>query len=95
MNQNLSRSQMSQKIFTFNFTWRGNFGKLANNLLEKKWKFTIEKLIKDGHMLFGICVGMQLLFDSSEEAPGTSGLGILNGSLSNFKQIILNYLFHI
>ena len=36
-------------------------------------------------MLFGICVGMQLLFESSEEAPGASGLGILNGSLTNFK----------
>ncbi len=63
----------------------GNFGKLAKNLLEKKWKFAIEKFIKEGHMLFGICVGMQLLFESSEEAPGISGLGILNGSLTHFR----------
>ena len=63
----------------------GNFGKLAKNLKEKKWKFTIEKLVKNGHMLFGICVGMQLLFEKSEEAPDAEGLGFLSGSLSNFK----------
>ena len=36
-------------------------------------------------MLFGICVGMQLLFENSEEAKGVKGLGLLKGSLSNFQ----------
>ncbi len=63
----------------------GNFGKLAKNLQENNWKFEIEKLVKDGHMLFGICVGMQLLFEKSEEAPNDEGLGLFRGSLTNFK----------
>lgn len=33
---------------------------------------------------FGICVGMQWMFDSSEEAPGTSGLGVFSGCCTHF-----------
>lgn len=65
----------------------GHFGKLANNLIKNNWKIKIDDLIKRGHMLFGICVGMQLLFENSEEAQGIKGLGLLKGSLSNFKSI--------
>jgi glutamine amidotransferase len=32
-----------------------------------------------GRPFFGICVGMQLLYDESEEAPGVAGLGVLSG----------------
>lgn len=34
--------------------------------------------------VLGICLGMQLLFESSEEGGGTSGLGILSGTLKKF-----------
>jgi glutamine amidotransferase len=40
----------------------------------------ILKLIDDGVPLLGICLGMQLLFKSSEEGPG-EGLGILDGTV--------------
>ena len=33
---------------------------------------------------FGICVGMQWMFDSSEEAPGASGLGVFPGQCTHF-----------
>ena len=33
---------------------------------------------------FGICVGMQWMFDSSEEAPGVSGLSVFSGQCSHF-----------
>ena len=33
---------------------------------------------------FGICVGMQWMFDSSEEAPGVRGLGVFPGQCSHF-----------
>jgi len=35
--------------------------------------------IASGKPLFGICVGLQLLFEGSDEAPGVRGLGILRG----------------
>jgi len=63
----------------------GHFGKLANNLKSSNWNIKLGTLANRGHMLFGICIGMQLLFENSEEAPGISGLGLLKGSLLNFK----------
>ncbi len=33
---------------------------------------------------FGICVGMQWMFDSSEEAPGVCGLGVFSGRCTHF-----------
>jgi glutamine amidotransferase len=37
--------------------------------------------IASGKPYFGICLGMQLLFDSSDEAPGVSGLGVFAGAV--------------
>ena len=33
---------------------------------------------------FGICLGMQSLFQSSEESPGVEGLGIIPGTVTKF-----------
>jgi len=35
----------------------------------------------DERPFFGICVGMQMLFDASDESPGVAGLGVLSGTL--------------
>src|SRR3989338_246859 len=40
----------------------------------------ILKQVKDKKPIIGICLGMQLLFEGSEEASETGGLGILSGS---------------
>ena len=65
----------------------GHFGKLANNLINNNWNTKLNHLVSRGHMLFGICVGMQLLFEKSAEAQGVKGLGILKGSLLNFQSL--------
>ena len=46
---------------------------------------TIKKVITDGIPFFGICIGMQLLFETSEEDGGTKCLGILPGMVKKFK----------
>ena len=40
--------------------------------------------IKQGAPFLGICVGLQVLFDSSEEAPNVRGLGLLKGKIVRF-----------
>ena len=40
--------------------------------------------IRSGRPFLGICVGMQLLFDESEEAPGVRGLGVFGGKIVRF-----------
>lgn len=45
----------------------------------------------NGGRLIGICLGMQLMFNKSEESPGVNGLGLLSGDvkkLSNTKEIV-------
>jgi glutamine amidotransferase len=42
------------------------------------------QVIRSGRPFFGICVGMQLLFETSEESPGTVGLGVLPGRVRRF-----------
>jgi imidazole glycerol-phosphate synthase subunit HisH len=42
------------------------------------WEIAIESA-GDGRPFLGVCVGMQLLFDESEESPGVRGLGVIPG----------------
>lgn len=53
--------------------------------MEKLHAFGLVDVIKEvaisGKPFLGICLGLQLLFDSSEESPGVEGLGILKGKI--------------
>jgi imidazoleglycerol phosphate synthase glutamine amidotransferase subunit HisH len=40
--------------------------------------------IKADRPFFGICLGMQLLFEGSEESPGEVGLGVIPGQITKF-----------
>jgi imidazole glycerol-phosphate synthase subunit HisH len=44
----------------------------------------ISSAIQDGKPFLGLCLGVQVLFESSEEAPGVEGLGIFKGSCKRF-----------
>jgi glutamine amidotransferase len=46
----------------------------------------IVESVKRGVPFLGICVGMQWMFDSSEEAPGTPGLGLFPGGCERFPE---------
>jgi glutamine amidotransferase len=56
-----------------------------DNLKKLKIIDAIQKVITDGVPFLGICIGMQVLFESSEEDGGTGCLGILAGSVKKFK----------
>lgn len=62
----------------------GSFGKLANNLISKNWHEKIELHIKNGNFIFGICIGMQLLFEKSEEDKNARGLSLIKGEFQKF-----------
>ncbi len=63
----------------------GNFGTAMRILRKNKMDAAIEKAIQCGVPFLGICLGLQLLFERSEEAPKTKGLGIFNGRVLKFK----------
>jgi imidazole glycerol phosphate synthase glutamine amidotransferase subunit len=56
----------------------GHFGK-ACEILDAGWRHPMEEWIESGQSLLGICLGFQLLFEGSEEAPGAEGLGVFKG----------------
>tara|TARA_B100000780_G_scaffold49689_1_gene30855 strand:- start:7443 stop:8066 length:624 start_codon:yes stop_codon:yes gene_type:complete len=62
----------------------GSFGKLANNLNENDWPEKLKDFREKGKYIFGICVGMQLLFEKSEETKNAKGLGFIKGSFEMF-----------
>ena len=59
----------------------GAFGDAMRRLSQYDLIPTIKEVVSKELPFMGICLGQQLLFDSSEEADGVSGLGILRGKL--------------
>lgn len=56
----------------------GHFG--ATAVLDASWRDAITRAVRAGTPLLGICLGLQWLFDGSEEAPDLPGLGLLAGT---------------
>jgi len=59
----------------------GAFGAAAANL--EPFREALEEAVEGGTPLLGSCLGMQLLFECSEESPG-DGLGLLPGEVKRF-----------
>ena len=57
----------------------GAFGDCMHNLNERGLAPVIHEVIAAGKPFLGICVGLQMLFEGSEEDPGVPGLGIFKG----------------
>ena len=57
----------------------GAFGDCMKNLNERQLAPVIHEVIAAGKPFLGICVGLQLLFEGSEEDPGVAGLGVFKG----------------
>ncbi len=64
----------------------GNFGDAMNHLKEYGLEDVIRQVIANKTPFLGICVGMQVLFESSEESPEVPGLGILKGTVRRFDE---------
>lgn len=59
----------------------GAFGDAMKKLRDYDLVDTIREAVERKIPFLGICLGLQLLFESSEESPGVEGLGILKGSI--------------
>lgn len=61
----------------------GAFGDCMKNLTERGLVPIIHETVASGKPLLGICLGLQLFFESSEESPGVKGLGIFEGEVKS------------
>ena len=59
----------------------GAFGDCMNHLVDHDFAEALRNWVASGKPLMGICLGLQALFESSEETPGVAGLGIFGGSV--------------
>jgi glutamine amidotransferase len=62
----------------------GAFGACMDNLRSRGLDDTIREVVRSGKPFLGICLGLQLLFDESEEFGPVAGLGLLGGKVVRF-----------
>ena len=65
---------------------QGEFGDTMRRLSQRGLVPFLKEWIAADKPYFGICVGYQILFDSSEEAPDEKGLGIIGGTVRRFSE---------
>lgn len=63
----------------------GAFGDCMTKLAERGMDEACREVYAGGRPLLGVCVGLQVLFEGSEESPGAEGLGILPGQVTRFE----------
>jgi imidazole glycerol-phosphate synthase subunit HisH len=67
----------------------GSFGDAMEELDKLGLARAIRDAIAEGKPFLGLCLGLQLLFEKSEESPGVKGLGVLEGEVRRFRNKIL------
>lgn len=66
------------------FPGQGHFKQAVENLQKKDLIDTIKLALDKGIDFLGICLGLQILFEKSEEAPEVQGLGLIKGEVKKF-----------
>ncbi len=64
----------------------GSFGDCMGQLSSHGWVEVIREWVAAEKPYLGICLGYQILFDSSGESPGVDGLGIISGEVKRFAE---------
>jgi imidazole glycerol phosphate synthase glutamine amidotransferase subunit len=59
----------------------GHFSAFVNGLRERHLVAPLRKAFDEGVPILGICLGLQAMFETSEEAPGERGLGFILGEV--------------
>lgn len=63
---------------------QGHFRQVMESFLASGFEPVVRQHIQNQKPFLGICIGLQLLMESSEEAPGVKGLGIIPGQVKRF-----------
>ena len=69
------------------FPGQGHFGSMMRGLEERRLLEPLRDSLARGTPFLGICLGLQALYESSDEAPEATGLGLLPGRVSRFEGV--------
>jgi len=64
---------------------QGAFGEFARGAIERDLGAVLREVLAQGTPFFGICLGMQVLFEDSEEQGPVAGLGLVAGHVVKFR----------
>lgn len=74
----------------------GNFGSSAKNLISQDWVEAIKNFLSNPeNKLLGICLGFQILFNSSDESPESKGLGLVEGNIEKLQNSLSFRVPHV
>ncbi len=62
----------------------GSFGSMMARLEQRGFLLPLRQYLQEDRPFLGICLGLQALFETSDEAPGVAGLGVLRGTVQRF-----------
>ncbi|MDZ7639358.1 MAG: imidazole glycerol phosphate synthase subunit HisH [Bryobacterales bacterium] len=66
----------------------GHYGQIMRSLLHSGLRDPLIEVIRRGTPFLGICIGMQSLFERSEEDPGVEGFGLFPGVIRRFDETL-------
>jgi len=69
------------------FPGQGQFGAVMKGLAERRLLAPLQEFIKAGKPFLGICIGLQVLYEASDEAREALGLSILPGRVKRFEGV--------
>jgi glutamine amidotransferase/cyclase len=69
------------------FPGQGHFGTMMRALEERRLLTPLRESLAAGTPFLGICLGLQALYEASEEAPEVSGLALLPGRVTRFQGV--------
>ena len=85
--QPVDRPELLQDATKIILPGQGHFGQMMSALGERHLLEPVQTMLANGKPYLGICLGLQALYEGSEEAPEISGLGILSGRVKRFEGI--------
>lgn len=80
----ISSGEDIQRADRLVFPGVGSFGSMMQILRDQKYIDPLQAYLRSGKPFLGICLGLQALFEKSEEAPGIAGLSIIPGAVRRF-----------
>jgi len=69
------------------FPGQGHFGTMMRSLEERRLLGPLRELLARGTPFLGICLGLQALYEASDEAPEVPGLALLSGRVTRFQGV--------
>ena len=82
--EDIKTSQQILSADVIVFPGVGSFGQAMKSIDDHGWREALIDYINAGRPFFGICLGMQSLFEGSDETPNVKGLGIIPGRVTRF-----------